>query len=104
MTVRLLTIAEVLTQFEDMRNNGSLSVANRTALNRAYWILKDVEADEMLDRAGVRLVWQSTGKWLPRTAYDGFTYWRCDNCRVDVDETTNYCPHCGARMERSEEE
>lgn len=40
------------------------------------------------------------GKWLPRTSYDGFTYWRCDNCRVDVDETTDYCPHCGADMRR----
>ena len=42
------------------------------------------------------------GKWLPRTSYDGFTYWRCDKCRVDVDETTDYCPHCGADMKESE--
>ena len=45
-----------------------------------------------------------TGKWLPRTAYDGYTYWRCDKCNVDVDDTTDFCPHCGAKMEKGEEE
>lgn len=38
------------------------------------------------------------GEWLPKTSFDGYFYWRCDRCRVDVDETTDYCPHCGAKM------
>ena len=109
--MRLLTIAEVITQFEDMRNNGSLSVENRTALNRAYWILKDVEADEMLDKAGLRLVWQRTGEWIYCEAtYDSSEGYECSNCkcsfhtRVPYFSEFNFCPNCGADMRKEEEE
>ncbi len=103
MTVRLLTIAEVLTQFEDMRNNGSLSVANRTALNRAYWILKDAEADEKIAKSGIRLVWQSQGEWIRTGSLgNGNAQYECSNCHYGDEHAEGqevpYCWHCGAKM------
>lgn len=55
---------------------------------------------------------RKVGKWYDWsfTAFDGFTVWHrvCSVCGYkrdddNLDKDTNYCPNCGARMERSEE-
>lgn len=52
------------------------------------------------------------GKWYDWsfTAFDGCTVWHrvCSVCGYkrdddNLDKDTNYCPNCGAKMERSEE-
>lgn len=46
------------------------------------------------------------GKWIPQTAYDGFTYWKCSECGKKNDYAiTKFCWHCGAdmRKERKDE-
>ena len=45
---------------------------------------------------------QKTGKWQK---YEGrFEYdWECSECGCSAWEKTDYCAHCGARMEREEE-
>lgn len=52
---------------------------------------------------------QKEGKWLMRYDHkeDGYCY-RCSECnsrplrsnRVDAEELSNYCPQCGAHMEK----
>lgn len=45
---------------------------------------------------------QKTGHWQK---YEGrFDYdWECSECGCSAWEKTDYCAHCGARMEREEE-
>ena len=50
------------------------------------------------------------GKWKPFDLTWGRSVWACDACGETVDVPTlsgkpifDYCPYCGARMERSEE-
>lgn len=45
---------------------------------------------------------QKTGKWQK---YEGrFDYnWECSECGCSAWEKTDYCAHCGARMECEEE-
>lgn len=39
------------------------------------------------------------GKWIPQTAYDGFTYWKCSECGHHNDfAITKFCFECGADM------
>lgn len=45
------------------------------------------------------------GKWIPQTAYDGFTYWKCSECGKKNDYAiTKFCWHCGADMRKETEE
>lgn len=40
------------------------------------------------------------GEWINDTNYSG---WTCTNCDYhDGNATDNYCPNCGAKMERSD--
>lgn len=42
-----------------------------------------------------------TGKWIPQTSYDGFTYWKCSECGKKNDfAVTKFCFHCGADMRK----
>ena len=44
------------------------------------------------------------GKWIPQTAYDGFTYWKCSECGKENDfALTKFCFHCGADMRKEAE-
>lgn len=63
---------------------------------------------------------QKHGKWIKMSDADG-VYWACSECGEDIPrishynpqfdlfprlesiEKTRYCPHCGAKMDRSEE-
>lgn len=43
------------------------------------------------------------GEWI----WDGYVYdapWQCSECRKLNDIASNYCPHCGARMDGRREE
>ena len=41
------------------------------------------------------------GEWV-RTALYGQTCYECDNCHLHFDITTNFCPYCGAKMQKEE--
>lgn len=43
-----------------------------------------------------------TGRWIPINPL--LTAARCSECKSAFAERTNYCPHCGARMEKTENE
>ena len=49
-----------------------------------------------------------TGEWIGIDKSNG--WWQCSECgqyALEIQEwgyRSNYCPHCGARMENSEEE
>ncbi|MBR3673944.1 MAG: hypothetical protein IKN65_06675 [Clostridia bacterium] len=57
---------------------------------------------EAADMAIKALQEQKTGKWQK---YEGrFDYnWECSECGCSAWEKTDYCAHCGARMECEEE-
>ena len=45
-----------------------------------------------------------TGKWIPQTDYDGFTYWKCSECGKKNDYgVTDFCFRCGADMRKEVE-
>ena len=45
-----------------------------------------------------------TGKWIPQTDFDGFTYWKCSECSKKNDfAITKFCWHCGADMRKEAE-
>ena len=47
-------------------------------------------------------VQQKTGRWINISPL--LTAARCSECKSAFAERTNYCPHCGARMEETENE
>lgn len=65
--------------------------------------MEKITADYLIDNDIAR----KTGKWV----FDAFTArfgnpYRCSNCKVEYNDTYNYCPNCGAKMdgERKENE
>ena len=43
---------------------------------------------------------QKQGEWIEKCTYDGMrNYYYCTLCGVRNDWKSNFCPHCGARME-----
>lgn len=42
------------------------------------------------------------GKWTDHTCINWHGY-HCSVCDYETQRATNYCPNCGARMERSED-
>lgn len=50
-----------------------------------------------------KLLEQKRGKWVRQTD-DYHDYYECEYCgiAVGIDDIKNYCPNCGARMEREE--
>ena len=43
------------------------------------------------------------GEWIEQEIDDYHHYWECSECGMGVglDDVRNFCPNCGARMERS---
>lgn len=55
--------------------------------------------DKEIELAIKALEERPQGKWIPQTDYDGFTYWKCSECRKKNDfARTKFCFHCGADM------
>jgi len=58
-----------------------------------------------------KIVWQKVGKWIEKDGWDGDVYYDCSVCGeswttiegTPWDNDMNYCPHCGAKMEGTEE-
>ena len=44
---------------------------------------------------------QKTGEWVEEDEYGDL--WVCDQCGFASEYRNNYCPNCGAQMERSED-
>ncbi len=43
------------------------------------------------------------GEWKLNNLF-GFKIYDCSNCGIHMETRWNYCPHCGAKMERGEDE
>lgn len=43
------------------------------------------------------------GEWKLNNL-NGFKIYDCSNCGIHMEARWNYCPHCGAKMERREDE
>ena len=48
------------------------------------------------------------GTWMSASDLDGCYWHRCSNCEHDLDslddcKTYNYCPNCGAKMDKEEQ-
>ena len=65
---------------------------------------------EAFDMALKALEEHKTGKWIEKDGWDGDVYYDCSVCGeswttiegTPWDNDMNYCPHCGAKMERAE--
>lgn len=69
----------------------------REAFKLAVKALEVVENPDRLDRP--------TGKWIPQTDFDGFTYWKCSECGTKNDfAVTKFCWKCGSDMRKKEAE
>lgn len=54
---------------------------------------------QMLEELPSALQEQKTGRWI-----NGLIGWNCSECTLGTNQNWfNYCPNCGARMEREEE-
>ena len=59
-------------------------------------------AEHLLVHDFLRYVWEAPtinhvrhGKWI-----DSSNGWMCTSCEMDTSKGWNYCPNCGAKMER----
>ena len=75
-------------------------------LDKGAW---GVEWDKALAKAMIESLpsAQPRGKWIEIEAFDDSRYMKCDQCKtVQVfyygKRNTNFCPHCGAKMEVTE--
>jgi len=46
----------------------------------------------------------SKGCWISSKDYEGYSVWQCSLCKSKFDDTTKFCPNCGAEMKVSESE
>lgn len=67
-----------------------------------YCVEGPCTAEELIEYAPVRHAkWESTGVLVGLMNFEYF--YRCSACgRGDGDTKTNYCPHCGALMDKEE--
>lgn len=90
------------------------------------WLWKETTVDDVLatvldsEVPAADVVERKKGKWIKMSDADG-VYWACSECGEDIPrvshydpqfdlfprlesiEKTNFCPNCGAEMERSED-
>ena len=91
-------IAAVKDEYDEYQNDTFEARACRGALKYAMQRIEALPDEET-----------STGTWERIHEIDGkptFSFWRCSNChKAHFLEPPNadYCPACGARMERTEE-
>lgn len=66
----------------------------------------EAKSVRLMDREGFTRVFEEpkTGHWIRQTDYY-FDYYECEHCgmAVALGDIKNYCPNCGAKMERSKE-
>lgn len=76
-------------------------MTNEEAINHLKYLKVDshIAKVEALDLAIKALEERPKGKWIE---LNGHVYdYRCSCCQyISYDEKTNFCPNCGARMER----
>lgn len=60
-----------------------------------YCVEGPCTAEELIEYAPVR-----HAKWVSSEQYNGRP--ECPVCFYVTDEKTNYCPHCGCKMDREE--
>ena len=70
-----------------------------------FWVKVATQALDMVRRfikemPTVDAVEVVHGRWIPAD-YKSYIYCKCSVCgrRITVDEETDYCPHCGAKMD-----
>ena len=119
----LIDAWNALYQEEDEREAKVLQGRNETEIEN--WFLEErrilQDGFELCQKAIVNaptsdVVERKTGKWITMSDADG-VYWSCSECgedipriahynpqfdlfpRLETIDKTNFCPHCGARME-----
>lgn len=66
-----------------------------------YCVEGPCKAEELIEYAPVRHGrWESTGVLVGLMNFEYF--YRCTACGRSGDTKTNYCPHCGALMDKEE--
>jgi len=65
--------------------------ASKEAYERATQIVAQMRP------VNIAIMEQKTGRWMPIKPL--VTAARCSECKRAFTDTTNFCPHCGARME-----
>lgn len=91
------TIEEVVKEISD---NAQYRNGDPTYLFEGYDVEKTLR--EILE---IHKNERPTGKWWIDWVDTGFSYHiRCSLCNKAVIEQDNYCPNCGAKMERCEDE
>ena len=83
----------------------------RQAAIEAAWFLDPEDRDALRDtlaKLPSAEPERKHGKWIPRIATGNIALIECSECQFHYPELLGafsfyYCPHCGAKMERSEE-
>lgn len=69
-----------------------------------YFLLRS----DMMSRAMASLLYdkgwykQSAEKWIETDDENGFEFYRCSKCGCEQVGKSNYCPHCGSKMNMEE--
>lgn len=101
--VREIEIEDVLRTLEKLYNDYLIRPDECKALDWAIRFIKEHTEEEPTIEE------RKNGRWIVITKMDGRTLYECSVCgkRViydDLMDLTNYCDHCGAKMEGAEEE
>ena len=105
---------EALTQLEIMATNATGRLGEAKSEEEKALLSKEIEALDMAMDA-LKDYTPKTGHWIG-TEYDGYAdgypvydVYECSECGMEYDATDdgeithNYCPNCGAKMERSKD-
>ena len=75
---------------------------------RNYWEETAHSFERTINKLQKAIRVERRGKWIPRIATGNIALIECSECEFHYPELLGafsfyYCPHCGAKMERSEE-
>ena len=87
---------------DDLIKRQDAQMAVQDHYNKDHGFRSYEDGQRMLNKINALPSAQKTGKWKK---YEGrFDYdWECSECECSSYEKTDYCAHCGARMECEEE-
>ena len=88
-----------------MTNEEAITIIEQCKdINFMYTLCTLTLYDEVLDMAIKALKDRPTGKWkrvsMDKYVQHAMAFYRCSECGEDIIGEHNYCPNCGAKMQK----
>ena len=82
---------------------------NGCNLFRLYYMLETKKLDGLMDKnraiqTNINAIPKQHGQWIFYHYELYGCYYECSNCKYESNKKTNFCPNCGAKMDKGGDE